>query len=85
MRTTDWSHYWEPERVAARVRAQARTSSLDAACEVSALVGDPPHKLRDFSTSVDLLVVGSRRWGVRARLLAGSVGERSLPTVDARC
>jgi nucleotide-binding universal stress UspA family protein len=75
MQTRDWSHYWEPQRETALVHAQAATSSLAVTCKVSAAIGDPAHELRDLSATVDLLVVGSRRWGIRARLLAGSVGE----------
>jgi nucleotide-binding universal stress UspA family protein len=83
MHTTDWSRFWEPERATALVSAEAATSSLGAACEVTAVIGDPARKLHDLSTSVDLLVLGSRRWGVRARLLAGSVGEHLV--VDCGC
>ncbi len=47
---------------AARARADAR-------------VGDPGLELRALSETVDLMVIGSRRWGALARVVLGGVGE----------
>jgi nucleotide-binding universal stress UspA family protein len=46
-------------------------------------VGDPGYEMRAFSGAVDLLVVGSRRWGPVARLVTGGVGETLV--TDASC
>jgi nucleotide-binding universal stress UspA family protein len=46
-------------------------------------VGDAGYELRALSKTVDLLVVGSRRWGPVARLVSGAVGETLV--ADANC
>lgn len=73
----DWSHddMWQRERRDALVAAEAATSGLPVRAEVSATVGDPGYEMRAFSSEVDLIVVGSRRWGPLARLVTGGVGE----------
>jgi nucleotide-binding universal stress UspA family protein len=85
MTLADWNHehMWEDERRKALVEAQAAASQLAIAAEVSATVGDPGYELRAFSKAVDLLVVGSRRWGRVARLVTGGVGETLV--TDAGC
>ena len=50
---------------------------------MSATVGDPGYEMRAFSEAVDLLVVGSRRWGPVARIVTGGVGETLV--TDASC
>lgn len=52
--------------------AAARTA---ATSYVNASVGDPGAVLRELSADVDLMVVGSRRWGPLARVVLGGVGE----------
>jgi nucleotide-binding universal stress UspA family protein len=73
----DWSHedMWEGERQKALVEVQAVASGLAVPTEVSATLGDPGYEMRAFSQAVDLIVVGSRRWGPVARLVTGGVGE----------
>jgi nucleotide-binding universal stress UspA family protein len=51
----------------------ARATGADAQTEV--LRGRPADALLRLSEKVDLLVIGSRRWGPMARLLFGSTGE----------
>lgn len=53
-------------------RAAARTA---APSKVNASIGEPGSVLRDISEGVDLMVIGSRRWGVLPRVLLGGVGE----------
>jgi nucleotide-binding universal stress UspA family protein len=81
----DWNHehMWEGERQKALVEAEAAASGLAVRAEVSATVGDPGYEMRAFSAAVDLIVVGSRRWGPVARLVTGGVGETLV--TDASC
>lgn len=85
IRLADWSHeqMWEPARRQALAEAQAASHDLGVATEVSATVGDPGYELRALSESLDLVVVGSRRWGPIARLVTGGVGETLVR--DASC
>jgi nucleotide-binding universal stress UspA family protein len=68
---------------------QLRDDALDATREIGADVrvevarGRPADALLALSEDVDLLVIGSRRWGPTARLLLGSTGEAVLH--DAAC
>jgi len=73
----DWNHehMWEAERQKALAEAQAAASGLAVRAEASVTVGDPGYEMRAFSEAVDLLVVGSRRWGPVARIVTGGVGE----------
>jgi nucleotide-binding universal stress UspA family protein len=71
----DWRAMWEVERTAALARTTYATASLGVATDVSAVVGDPGKELRSLTDEVDLIVIGSRRWGPLARLLAGASGE----------
>jgi len=51
----------------------AKSGGVDAHVEV--LSGRPAELLLELCEEVDLLVIGSRRWGTVARLLLGSTGE----------
>ncbi|MDQ2894594.1 MAG: universal stress protein [Actinomycetota bacterium] len=81
----DWSHdhVWEDERQSAQAAAEEAVRALGVPVEVSATVGEPGRELRALSESVDVIVVGSRRWGLFARLVTGSVGETLVR--DAAC
>jgi nucleotide-binding universal stress UspA family protein len=50
---------------------------------VDVVQGSPPDELKRLSREVDLLVIGSRRWGAAARVLLGSTGEEVMR--DASC
>ena len=50
---------------------------------MEALSARPAHALLELGADVDLLVIGSRRWGAVARLLLGSTGEVLMH--DAAC
>lgn len=74
---------WEVQREQAQSELEQLASQLDLHSEVSTAVGDPGRELRSVSDSVDLVVVGSRRWGSIARLVTGGVGETLV--ADAGC
>ncbi|MGO9901036.1 MAG: universal stress protein [Solirubrobacteraceae bacterium] len=73
----------EDLRQTALAKAQGVAKSLGAQPRVDAVIGDPGLELRTLSENVDLIVVGSRRWGPFARLVAGGVGETLV--TDASC
>lgn len=81
----DWSHddMWAEAREQALAEARDAASRFDMPREVSATVGEPGDEMRVFSSTVDLLVLGSRRWGPLARLVTGGVGETLVS--DAGC
>ncbi len=58
-----------------RQRARAAAESLDPKARVEIRRGRPADVLLELCPEVDLLVIGSRRWGTVARLLLGSTGE----------
>jgi nucleotide-binding universal stress UspA family protein len=81
----DWSHehMWQDARASALAEAEAAVTRFDVPAEVSATVGDPGYEMRALSSAVDLVVVGSRRWGPVARLVTGGVGETLV--TEASC
>jgi nucleotide-binding universal stress UspA family protein len=81
----DWSHeqMWESARRKALADAQDASAELGVVTEVTATVGDPGYEMRALSEALDLVVVGSRRWGPVARLVTGGVGETLVR--DAGC
>ena len=85
--SSDRSH-WED---AVQAEIERRRSEAEAAAvanraargKVEIRRGRPADALLELSTEVDLLVIGSRRWGPVARLLLGTTGEALLH--DAVC
>jgi nucleotide-binding universal stress UspA family protein len=59
----------------------AKTTGIDV--RVEAMQGRPASVLLELSAEVDLLVIGSRRWGAVARIVLGSTGEALVQ--DATC
>jgi len=59
----------------------AKSAGVDA--RVEAMQGRPASVLLELCADVDLLVIGSRRWGAVARLVLGSTGEALVH--DATC
>ncbi len=55
------------------LRAAAKSVDSDVATEVRR--GRPADRLLELAQDVDLIVIGSRRWGQAARLILGSTGE----------
>jgi len=78
-----WSELLAPEAESLRVKAQAAADATGASAEVDVRRGRPADELRELGEGVDLLVIGSRRWGATARVLLGSTGEALLQ--DATC
>jgi len=78
-----WDELLEPELRSLRKETQRSAEATSAAAEVDVLRGHPADALKELGDQVDLLVIGSRRWGGAARVLLGSTGEALLH--DARC
>ena len=70
-----WDAAFEDARKAALTETEHAAQRTGLRYSASAEVGSPGAQLRAFSDTVDLLVVGSRRWGTIARVIAGSVAE----------
>jgi nucleotide-binding universal stress UspA family protein len=71
----------EEQTLLAELTDAARASGASVETEVRR--GRPADALLELSDEVDLLVIGSRRWGPVARLILGSTGEALL--FHARC
>ena len=80
---TIWDQVLVPaaQTLGANAHAAVEATGADASVEVRR--GRPAHLLRELCDAVDLLVIGSRRWGAVARVLLGSTGEALLR--DASC
>jgi nucleotide-binding universal stress UspA family protein len=66
-----------------RVRAQAVIAGELSEAQLDVKRGRPADALLAMSETIDLLVIGSRRWGPAARMLLGSTGEAVMH--DAAC
>jgi nucleotide-binding universal stress UspA family protein len=71
----------EVDAISERAAEEARAPGADV--HVEALRGRPADSLLDLCEHVDLVVIGSRRWGAVARLMLGSTGEALMH--DASC
>jgi nucleotide-binding universal stress UspA family protein len=80
---TTWTEVIEAEAERLRDGALAAGERLAAEFDVGVAKGRPATALLALSEKVDLLVIGSRRWGPAARLLLGSTGEALMH--DAAC
>jgi nucleotide-binding universal stress UspA family protein len=80
---TEWNDaVWEQERrLGTLARAASEAAGVSSTCGV--LRGRPADALLALSHHVDMLLIGSRRWGPAARALLGSTGEPILH--DAGC
>lgn len=74
---------WETQRGRAGRDATQAAHQQGVNAMIETVRGDPAHRLREFSGEVDLLVIGSRRWGALARVLAGSVGEALVSDAES--
>jgi nucleotide-binding universal stress UspA family protein len=70
-----WDEVIEAEMDRLREQATAAASSTATKVKVAVSRGRPSDALLELSETVDLLLIGSRRWGPSARLLLGSTGE----------
>ena len=78
-----WEELIEPAVDSLREDAEREAKATSADGDVEVVRGDPARVLLELSERVDLLIIGSRRWGATARVLLGSVGEALLH--DACC
>jgi len=78
-----WSELTEPRVESLRAQAQAAGEATGAEVAVDVDRGRPADALMRLGEQVDLLVIGSRRWGAATRVLVGSTGEALLH--DAGC
>jgi nucleotide-binding universal stress UspA family protein len=78
-----WDEVLEPDVESLRKDAEGAAAATRAEVTIEAKAGSPPEELIALSGEVDLLVIGSRRWGAAARVLLGSTGEELMH--DARC
>jgi nucleotide-binding universal stress UspA family protein len=78
-----WDEVVAPEIEPLRQAAQRQASATGAEFTVEAGSGAPVDELIALSGQVDLLVLGSRRWGPAVRALLGSTGEELMH--KARC
>ena len=81
--TTEWQAIVREELGSLRKHAAEAAHRTGASVETQAVPGRPADALLQLSGDVDLLVIGSRRWGPAARVLLGSTGEAVLH--DAAC
>ena len=70
-----WVEVMDDEAAALRAQMQKAVSALGVEASVQVTRGRAADALRELSGDVDLLVIGSRRWGPMARLLLGGTGE----------
>jgi nucleotide-binding universal stress UspA family protein len=80
---TEWTDVIAQEQQRLHDQAIAAAAATGATVNVEVLGGRPADALLALSGDVDLLVIGSRRWGPAARVLLGSTGEALLH--DAAC
>ena len=78
-----WSELTEPMVDSLRGQAQAAAEATGAEVAVDVSRGRPADALMEQGEQVDLLVIGSRRWGAATRVMMGSTGEGLLH--DAGC
>jgi len=78
-----WDEVVQAEMQRSREQALAAGHRTEAGPDVAVARGRPADALLALSETVDLLVIGSRRWGPTARLLLGSTGEALMH--DAAC
>jgi nucleotide-binding universal stress UspA family protein len=79
----EWDEFLEPVLASLREDVLAAVNATGAEAEIQVLPGSPPHLLMELADDVDLLVIGSRRWGAVARVLLGTTGEALMH--DAPC
>ena len=79
-----WDELLEPQVAALLERARSASEATRAQlAEVDVRRGRPADALLEMCEQVDLLVIGSRRWGGAARVLLGRTGEALLHDASA--
>jgi nucleotide-binding universal stress UspA family protein len=81
---TMWEELLQPQIAALLERARSASEATGAELtEVDVRRGRPTDALMELCEQVDLLVIGSRRWGGTARVLLGSTGEALMHDASA--
>jgi len=70
-----WQEVMDDEARGLHRQMEKAASSLKLEASLQVVRGQAADSLRELSGEVDLLVIGSRRWGPMARLLLGGTGE----------
>jgi len=79
-----WEELLKPQAAALLERAQSASEATGAElAEVDVRRGRPADALMELCEQVDLLVIGSRRWGDAARVLLGGTGEALMHGASA--
>lgn len=79
-----WDEVLAPHIAALLERAQSASEATGAKlAEVDVRRGRPADALMELCGQVDLLVIGSRRWGGAARILLGRTGEALMNEANA--
>jgi nucleotide-binding universal stress UspA family protein len=79
-----WEELLKPQAAALLERARSASEATEAGlAEVDVRRGRPADALMELCEHVDLLVIGSRRWGGAARILLGGTGEALLHGASA--
>jgi nucleotide-binding universal stress UspA family protein len=79
-----WDELLAPHIAALLARAQRASEATGAAlAEVDVRRGRPADSLLELCKQVDVLVIGSRRWGTAARVLLGRTGEALMHDAGA--
>ncbi len=81
--TGEWDQLIEAaeRELRAEIALAAEEVGVAASCEVQR--GRPADRLLEVSREVDLMIVGSRRWGLADRIILGATGETLLH--DSEC
>jgi nucleotide-binding universal stress UspA family protein len=80
---SSWREVVREEEQSLSRRAAEAARATGASVTIAAGSGRPADALLDLSGNVDLIVIGSRRWGPAKRVLLGSTGEALMH--DAAC
>jgi nucleotide-binding universal stress UspA family protein len=70
-----WDELLKPAVESLREDAQRAAEATGTDVEVQVIRGTPADALGELCDQVDLLLIGSRRWGAVARVLLGTTGE----------
>ena len=80
---SDWIAVVEERKHKLRHQAETVVESIAETADFRTISGRPADALLALSAELDLLAIGSRRWGPAARVLLGSTGEAVMH--DAAC
>jgi len=72
---SDWREVVQENVSSLREQALGAVAGENANVEIESVTGRPASALLALAERVDLLVIGSRRWGPASRVLLGSTGE----------